>query len=201
MLHCLARSLLLADWRWLCGCLGLQLSHLCGQKGQPLPGKSASCLVLPRLSIRPCWLYLPLQPMAGRTLGSDTLLRFILFQTHFTEYETLEAQGSDLQRSQSVCEPRQDVRTLGLHRCPRRLGSLGERGPLTRCRSRSASARWASSCCLHWVAAALASRRAPANLLLLSCSAKNSASHCTSPTELRGSGSRHGAEPAEPTLG
>ena len=39
--------------------------------------------------------------------------------------------------------------------------------------------------CLHWAAAALASRRAPANLLLLSCSAKNSASHCTSPTELR----------------
>lgn len=57
---------------------------------------------------------------------------------------------------------------------------------LTRCRRRSASARWASSCCLHCAAAALASRRAPASLWLLSCSAKNSASHWTSPTELQG---------------
>lgn len=59
-------------------------------------------------------------------------------------------------------------------------------GVLTRCRRRSASARWASSCCLHCAAAALASRRAPASLWLLSWSAKNSASHWTSPTELRG---------------
>jgi hypothetical protein len=69
---------------------------------------------------------------------------------------------------------------------------MAGRGILTRCRSRSASARWASSCCLHWAAAALASRRAPASLSLLSCSAKNSTSHCTSPTELRRRRGRRG---------
>lgn len=73
----------------------------------------------------------------------------------------------------------------GAPQLPEAQGLRGK-GPLTRCRSRSASARCASNCCLHWAAAALASLKALANLLLLSCSAKNSASHCTSPTELRG---------------
>lgn len=107
-------------------------------------------------------------------------------QTHNTEQET-EAQGKDLQRSHSqAVNPGRighaEAEAPQLPGPPR----VSRRGPLTRCRSLSASARWASSCCLHWAAAALASRRAPANLLLLSCSAKNSASHCTSPTELQG---------------